>query len=622
MGFIKCASGGYAIGGNELYLEYNVLGQNQSGNYSTVRFQLVLNSYDYGGGSWAGDSPGCFIDVPAGRIYGSGNFDTNNQYSVLITYDQTIGHDANGNCSFGVGGQHTTGTQLGNASCSGTVTLPRIDRGAILNSVSFANDEANPVFNFTKYGGWQQFWLEFAPIGGSAATTYITSTPGKEVTSPYTFVLTEAQRNQIRAKCPNDKTIRIRCGIKTTLSGSPYQWPSYKDYTVSIVNGEPTFSSANITLTDANSTTVALTGNAAKIIPGFSKMKAAVSTKAVGKKSATINKYSFSLTGDTAVYDVVEQAAAVSYTFNPSSNTSVDVVATDSRGFTTKATKAGTVINYTPPSLSGVTLARSSGGTGSTVTLSYNGAFWNGSFGAVSNTLTFSYKYRQVGATAWTTGTVGLTYSASGNTFSGSKAIGSFNVGGSYELQLTVYDKLSTAVLVGVIPIAQPAMKISGNSAIFPKDTLKFEDSLGTRKLLVDLIYPVGSVFMSFNDTNPSSFIGGSWTKITDTFLVAAGETYKVGSNGGADSVKLTASNLPSITGSIMFHGSENGGPAWQANGCFGSSNIHGSKYRTGGDYAGGAHSNQNIKFNNGGSGASFDARPPYMPVYMWKREA
>ena len=620
MGFIKCASGGYAIGGNELYLEYNVLGQNQSGNYSTVRFQLVLNSYDYGYGSYAYDNPGCFIDIPAGRITGSGNFNTNNQYSILITYDQNIWHDANGNCSFGVGGSHTTGTSLGSASCTGTVTLPRIDRGAILNSVSFANDKSNPVFNFTKYGGLQQFWLEFAPIGGSAATTYITSTPGREVSSPYTFTLTEAQRDQIRAKCPNDKTIRIRCGIRTTLAGSPYQWPSYKDYTVNIVNGEPIFAASNITITDANNATVALTGDAAKIIPGFSKMKAVISTKAVGKKSATVSKYTFSLAGDTAVYDVDESPSEVSYTFNPSNNTSVDVVATDSRGFTTKATKACTVVNYIPPSLSGVALSRSSGGTGPTVTLSYNGAFWNSSFGAASNTLAFSYQYRQVGATAWTKGAISLTYSATENTFSGSKAIGDFSVGNSYELQLTVLDKLSTAVFAGTIPIAQPAMKISGNSAIVPQNTFMLEDSAGGRKSILDYIYPVGSIYMSVVSASPATLFGGTWVALQDRFLVGAGSSYKVNATGGESAHKLISSEIPSHAHSFkgsshtFFWGARPNTDVYTDTVAIGGRPPINNLVTWQGSW--------NETANSTGGDNEHNNMPPYLSVYMWKRTA
>ena len=37
---------------------------------------------------------------------------------------------------------------------------------------------------------------------------------------------------------------------------------------------------------------------------------------------------------------------------------------------------------------------------------------------------------------------------------------------------------------------------------------------------LLEVVYPVGSIYMSFNSTSPSSFIGGSWEQITDMFLL------------------------------------------------------------------------------------------------------
>lgn len=37
---------------------------------------------------------------------------------------------------------------------------------------------------------------------------------------------------------------------------------------------------------------------------------------------------------------------------------------------------------------------------------------------------------------------------------------------------------------------------------------------------LLEVVYPVGSIYMSFNSTSPSSLIGGSWEQITDMFLL------------------------------------------------------------------------------------------------------
>lgn len=50
----------------------------------------------------------------------------------------------------------------------------------------------------------------------------------------------------------------------------------------------------------------------------------------------------------------------------------------------------------------------------------------------------------------------------------------------------------------------------------------------------VKRVYPVGSIYMSSNSTSPASLFGGSWEKIQDKFLLAAGSTYAAGSTGGS----------------------------------------------------------------------------------------
>lgn len=47
-------------------------------------------------------------------------------------------------------------------------------------------------------------------------------------------------------------------------------------------------------------------------------------------------------------------------------------------------------------------------------------------------------------------------------------------------------------------------------------------------------IYPIGSIYMSVNDTNPSLVFGGTWQQIKDRFLLASGDTYDNGQTGGS----------------------------------------------------------------------------------------
>ena len=46
-----------------------------------------------------------------------------------------------------------------------------------------------------------------------------------------------------------------------------------------------------------------------------------------------------------------------------------------------------------------------------------------------------------------------------------------------------------------------------------------------TMEDMVDMVYPVGSIYMSVNSTSPSVLFGGTWEQLTDTFLYATSTT-------------------------------------------------------------------------------------------------
>lgn len=51
---------------------------------------------------------------------------------------------------------------------------------------------------------------------------------------------------------------------------------------------------------------------------------------------------------------------------------------------------------------------------------------------------------------------------------------------------------------------------------------------------IIDMVYPIGSIYTSTKNVSPASFIGGTWTPIKDTFLLCAGDKYKAESSGGS----------------------------------------------------------------------------------------
>ena len=45
---------------------------------------------------------------------------------------------------------------------------------------------------------------------------------------------------------------------------------------------------------------------------------------------------------------------------------------------------------------------------------------------------------------------------------------------------------------------------------------------------LMDVVYPVGSIYLTVNNVSPASSIGGTWTQIENCLLAASGDIYNV----------------------------------------------------------------------------------------------
>lgn len=126
---------------------------------------------------------------------------------------------------------------------------------------------------------------------------------------------------------------------------------------------------------------------------------------------------------------------------------------------------------------------------------------------------------------------------------------------------------------------------------------------------LVDLFYPIGSIYMSTNQTDDpqSRFSGTYWLPIYDRFLLAAGSTYKAGSTGGEATHTLTFNEMPEHRHSIYY---PNGG------GPYGDAAI---------SYPEGSGTNKTwqaemCKTESAGGSAAHNNMPPYLAVYMWRR--
>lgn len=76
---------------------------------------------------------------------------------------------------------------------------------------------------------------------------------------------------------------------------------------------------------------------------------------------------------------------------------------------------------------------------------------------------------------------------------------------------------------------------------------------------LVSILYPVGSIYMSTNATNPKDLFGiGEWEQIKDTFLMSAGTTYGAGTTGGTASHTHSIGHTHGVPGVAHTHSTGN----------------------------------------------------------------
>jgi len=149
------------------------------------------------------------------------------------------------------------------------------------------------------------------------------------------------------------------------------------------------------------------------------------------------------------------------------------------------------------------------------------------------------------------------------------------------------------------------------------KNTNKFlnvnGDLLINNTSIFDLIYPIGSIYMSVNSTSPATLFGGSWTQIEDTFLLSAGSTYTAGDTGGEATVTLSSTQIPAHTHrmQLIYNGTSGGD-------FFGIKNTSYQVYKSSGSSKGVFGATD----SNSNSGGSHNNMPPYLVVYAWKRTA
>ena len=136
----------------------------------------------------------------------------------------------------------------------------------------------------------------------------------------------------------------------------------------------------------------------------------------------------------------------------------------------------------------------------------------------------------------------------------------------------------------------------------------KFTSPSWETSMLIDLIYPIGSIYMTVADTNPFELLNiGTWEKIENRFLLAASKNHINGETGGEENHVLTIGEMPKHSHKMKYDSI-----GWtairQSSGTNGILENNASSYD-------GQYSTEEV-----GNGNAHNNMPPYLAVNMWKR--
>ena len=360
-------------------------------------------------------------------------------------------------------------------------------------------------------------------------------------------------------------------------------------------------------------------------VQGYSKAKAVFNgSKVTCKQGAGIAKYAVTYLGKT-----VEESPYRTETISTTSAT-VRCTVTDSRGLTAWEDVTVELESYAPPMLVGAALYRADGEGAAADSGAHIAGLATAKFSSIGgrNTATIKGYWKSVGG-SYGEG-VTLPFGAVG------LVTGDVEIAGdrSYTAKIVVTDSLGNSTeFEENIPTEQVAfhLKEGGQGAAFGKaaeqDELldvawdaRFREDMQVDgalqvggKSLLDMVYPVGSIYLSVSGTDPQTLFGGTWARLEDVFLLAAGAKHAAGSTGGEESHILTEAEIAPHN-HAMAYGPESSGDS--------TGFSYGIASGSATNSAGGRGYASNLGTFSAGGGQPHNNMPPYLAVYTWKRTA
>lgn len=610
-------------GAHTLIVEWSA-SQSTSGNYSTVNANLYIRgNYSYStiySGSVA--KPVALV-INGNRKSGTARIDiSGTEKRLLLSHSVNVGHNTDGTKTFRLEGMLNSqitwsGTYYGSEQWTRQDWgLNRIPRASTFNqSADTFNMDGDGVIYI--YPASTSFKHKLYMAFGNKKILLKDNPPVNQNFSVH------FKASDFADQIPN-ADLGVGVLVLETYNGSTMvggnQRTTYLKLPTNYVPSQP-----SVSVSDESSvpTKLGVSKTAGVYVKGMSSLRFNCSSSGVlGSKIANyqvqIGGKTFSSSNGTINIDLTKVDVG-------SGSLSAVVKATDSRGRTNSRTVSLKIQNYSAPKISNFGAVRQNNSDVVVITKSVSvSSILNGSTNV--NSYTVKTEHKLASASSWTVYRTETNSSATLN-------LSGFNVAKSYDIRITLADKLNQTVVQASISTAKVLLDFNRDTGIgigkmhergvldiggdayvrgtLDSTTINGKSIKQNGRTLLDTFYPVGSIFITTVNTNPSSYMGGTWVRFGNGQTLVGvnendGDFNSVQKSGGSKSHTIDYSNFPArATIQKSWKGGTVSYAPWQGGSVSAGKWIVSTPYDMGEPY-----------------GRAISNLQPYITVYMWRRTA
>ena len=603
---------------HKLIVEWSA-SQNVGGNYSTV----TANLYVQGTQGWSTIYSGSVVKsvslvINGNRKNGTARIDINGtEKRLLLSHTVNVPHNADGSKSFRIEGMWKpqitwSGTYYGSEEWTRQDwSLNAIPRASTFNqsATTFNMDGEGTIYiNPASSSFTHKLYMHF----GNRRVLLKDNPPTRQ-----NFTV-RFSASDFASQIPNATSGVGTLTLETYNGGSLVGSSSRQTYLNLPSNYIP--SQPSVTVSDESSVPAKLgvSKTAGIYVKGMSLLRFSCSSNgtvgsSISNYKVQIGNQSFGFSGGTIDIDLSKFDVGIG-------SLNAVITVTDSRGRTNSRTVGINIQNYSAPKINSFSAVRQNNSATVIITKPVSvSSILNSSTNI--NSYTVKTEYKLSSATSWTNWRNETNTSAVINS-------GGWDVTKSYDIRVTLSDKLNQMVVTASISTAKTlisyhkdvgvgigkmhergALDVGGD--MYVSGTLDSKYIKQNGRTLLDMFYPVGAIFITTVNTNPSSYMGGTWVRFGNGQTLVGvnesdGDFNSVQKTGGSKSHTIDYENLPPRTGlQVNWKGGLTSYSEWKSGNLAKGTWIMSNAYDTQSPFS-----------------KAISNLQPYITVYMWRRTA